>query len=116
MGAPLTTWSLIPSFGYGVIGSAPYRRFRLVSFSQNKATGSAPSGPESASSSSDPSHGCSIPADVSPVAAMAGLGASISQDQVLRNQAVGSTCSVSVSGPALVTEIFISRSSGSALA
>ena len=39
-----------------------------------------------------------------------------SQDQVLRNQAVGSTCSVSASGPALVTEIVISRSSGSALA
>ena len=39
-----------------------------------------------------------------------------SHDQVLRNQAVGSTCSVSASGPALVTWIDIRRSWGSALA
>ncbi len=37
-----------------------------------------------------------------------------SHDQVLRNQAVGSTWMVSVSGPALVTVIVISRSVGSA--
>ena len=49
-------------------------------------------------------------------AARTGFGASASQDQVLRNQAVGSTCSVAASGPALVTWIAISRSSGSALA
>ena len=114
--APWITWSLMPSLGYGVIGSAPYRRFRLVSFSQNNAAGAAPSGPESAISSSEPSHGCSIPTAPSPVADRVGLGSSSSQDQVLRNQAVGSTCRVSASGPLLVTEIFISRSSGSALA
>ncbi len=34
------------------------------------------------------------------------------QDQVLRNQDVGSTCSVSVAAPALVTEIAIRSSSG----
>jgi hypothetical protein len=35
---------------------------------------------------------------------------------VFLNQAVGSTCSVSASGPALVTVMAISRSSGPALA
>ena len=50
------------------------------------------------------------------MAASSGLAASVSQDQVLRNQAVGSTCSVSASGPALVTWTDISRSVGSALA
>src|SRR5262249_41797833 len=116
VGAPWITWLLMPSFGYGVTGAAPYRRSTFVSFSQNNAVGALPSGPASASSSSCPSHGCSIPTDVSPVAAMPGRVASSSQDQVLRNQAVGSTCSVSVSGPALVTEILIRMSSGSALA
>jgi len=38
------------------------------------------------------------------------------QDQVLRNHAVGSTCRVAVSGPALVTCTVISRSSALALA
>jgi len=106
----------MPSLGYGVTGSAPYSRARFVSFSQNKAIGAAPPGPSSASSSSCPRNGCSIETDASPAAAMAGFGAPISQAQVLRNQAVGSTCRVSASGPWLVTEIFISRSSGSALA
>ena len=45
-----------------------------------------------------------------------GRAASSSQDQVLRNQAVGSTCSVAASGPALVTRTVMSRSVGSALA
>jgi hypothetical protein len=82
----------MPSFGYGVIGSTPYRRLRFDSFSQNNAAGAVPpSGAASARSSSRPSHGWSIPTDVSPVAAMRGRGASISHDQVLRNQAVGNT-------------------------
>ncbi len=51
-----------------------------------------------------------------PVAASSGLAALVSQDQVLRNQAVGSTCRVSVSAPALVTRTTISRSVGLALA
>ena len=55
--APLTTWSLMPSFGYGVSGAAPNSRWSLVSFSQNTAVGSVPSGPGPASSSSAPRNG-----------------------------------------------------------
>jgi hypothetical protein len=54
--------------------------------------------------------------DESLVAAMLGLSAAASHDQVLRNQQVGSTCSVSAAGPALVTLMAISRSSGPPLA
>src|SRR6266516_451552 len=106
----------MPSFGYGVTGAAPYRRLTLVSFSQNSSAGAEPSGAVPASSSNGPRNGCLIPADVSPVASIVGLGWSTSHDHVLRNQAVGSTCSVSASGPALATEIAISKSSGPALA
>src|SRR5487761_387159 len=116
VGAPLTTWSLMPSFGYGVTGCAPNSRRRLVSFSQNSCAGSAPSGPGPAVSSSGPRNGWPTATDEASVAAIDGRGAPISQDQVLRNQAVGSTCSVAGSGLALVTEIAISRSSGSAFA
>src|ERR1022692_4070928 len=111
----------MPSFGYGVTGAAPNRCCVLVSFSQNSAVGTVPSGPGPAISSNWPRNGCStriapVPAADGPVAAKAGRGAPSSQDQVLRNQAVGSTCTVAGSGPALVTEIAISKSSGSALA
>ena len=44
---------------------------------------------------------------------MTGLGSPSSQDQVLRNQAVGSTCSVSASSPTLVAVISISSSRAS---
>ena len=56
--------------------------------------------------------------DRSPEARSSGRGSvsSASQDQVLRNQAVGSTWTVSASGPALVTWMDISKSSGPALA
>ena len=54
--------------------------------------------------------------DRSPEARRAGRGSVSPQDQVLRNQAVGSTWMVSASGPALVTWMAISRSSGLALA
>ena len=57
-----------------------------------------------------------MPTAESPVARIPGLGASTSQDQVLRNHAVGSTCKVAVSGPALVTWMAIRRSSALALA
>ena len=57
-----------------------------------------------------------MPTAVGLVAASSGLGASTSQDQVLRNHAVGSTCNMSGSGPALVTWIEIRMSWGSALA
>src|ERR1039457_5272089 len=106
----------MPSFGYGVTGSAPNRRCTFVSFSQNSRLGAVLSGPWPASSSSGPRNGCSIAAPESAAALQAGPGAPSSQDQVLRNQAVGSTCTVAGSGPALVTEIAISGSSGSALA
>jgi len=52
----------------------------------------------------------------SSVRASSGRSAPGSQDQVLRNHAVGSTCTVSGSGPAFVTRIVISTSSGAALA
>ena len=57
-----------------------------------------------------------MPTVVGPVAVMASDAAPASQDQVLRNHAVGSTCSTSASGPALVTSTVISRSSGPAFA
>ena len=114
--APLTTWSLMPSLGYGVTGAAPNSRCSLVSFSQNTAAGSVPSGPGPASHSIGPTNGWSMPTADSPTACMVGLGASTSQDQVLRNHAVGSTCKVAGSGPALATCTAISRSSALALA
>ena len=43
--APATTWSLIPSFGHGVVGSDPKTRGAFVSFSQNSSSGGRPSGP-----------------------------------------------------------------------
>jgi hypothetical protein len=55
--APLTTWSLMPSFGYAVNGAAPYSRATFVSFSQNTAVGSVPSGPGPAISSIWPMNG-----------------------------------------------------------
>ena len=54
--------------------------------------------------------------DWSPEARRLGRGSLSPQDHVLRNQAVGSTWMVSASGPALVTSMAISRSSGLALA
>ena len=48
--APETTWSLMPSFGYGVVASEPKTRGAFVSFSQKSASGAAPSGPGAPSS------------------------------------------------------------------
>src|SRR5207302_3277333 len=39
VGAPLITWSPMPSLGYGVAHAVPYSRSVLVSFSQNSRTG-----------------------------------------------------------------------------
>ncbi len=99
-------------------GVAPYSRARFVSFSQNSTVGPVPSGPGPAISSISPTNGCSMATTEGSEAAAPSTGraGSSPQDQVLRNQAVGSTCKVAVSGPALVTEIVISRSSGEALA
>ncbi len=112
---PPTTWSLMPSLGYGVPVSTPYSRRVLVSFSQNNATGSVPSGPAAAKSSSSPRYGWSITMVPFAPACRPGFSAPMSHDHVLRNHTVGRTCNVSVSGPALVTRTVISRSVGSAL-
>src|SRR5947209_2676666 len=107
----------MPSFGYGVSGTVPNSRAPLVSFSQNSTAGSAPSGPFPAVSSIFPPNGWTMRTAADPSAAIFSRPESEPpQDQVLRNQAVGSTCSVSVSGPAFVTEMAISRSPGLALA
>src|ERR1700751_1479712 len=115
----------MPSFGYGVTLPQPNSRSLLVSFSQHSSVGLAPPGPSSASNSSTPRSGCSISAPVGPSSSpppgappspppillllsailRVGFCAPSSQDQVLRNHAVGRTCSVSASGPALVTVI-----------
>jgi len=65
-----------------------------------------------------PANGWSTATDRSPEARKAGRGSvsSASQAQVLRNQAVGSTWTVSASGPLFVSWMAISRSSGPALA
>ena len=55
--APPITWSLMPSFGYGVSGAAPNSRATLVSFSQKSTVGPDPSGPFPAISSRFPPNG-----------------------------------------------------------
>src|SRR5208283_6023683 len=100
--APWITWSLMPSLGYGVTGAAPYNRARLVSFSQNSSCGPVPSGPAAAMSSRVPRNGWSMATDRSPEDRSPGRASPSPQDQVLRNHAVGSTWTVSASGPALV--------------
>ena len=98
----------------------PNSRSALVSFSQNSGVGvtalvTVPSSAASASSSSGPRKGCSISTAPSGPSCMTGLGAPFSHDQVLRNQAVGSTCSVSGSSPTLVAVISTSSSCASSL-
>jgi hypothetical protein len=75
-----------------------------------------PSGAGPASSSREPRKGCSAVIAEPPAPASTGLAAFSSHDQVLRNHAVGRTCTVSASGPALVTRTVIKTSVGSALA
>src|SRR6266540_6369073 len=96
--APDTTWSLIPSLGYGVSAATPYRRCVLVAFSQNSSAGSVPSGPGAASSSSSPRTEWAMPTLAGPVAASSGLAASGCHAQVLRNQTVGRTLEYLVLG------------------
>ena len=123
VGAPPTTWSLMPSFGYGVTEGQPKSRWLLVSFSQNSGLGAVPSDAVAASSSSGPRNGCSISTPLAessappvPFAAIFMTGfAESSHDHVLRNQAVGSTCTVSASWPAFVTLTSISNSAASSL-
>jgi hypothetical protein len=106
----------MPSFGNRGPASVPYSRPVFVSLSQNSSVGSSPSGPGPATSSRSPRNGWGTLTDRDPVASSTGADASSSQDHVLRNHTVGSTCSTSVSGPAFVTSIVINRSVGSAFA
>ena len=112
---PWTTQLLMPSFTYG----RRVRRRRtaarvLVSFSVNSSVGRAVADRGSARRAS----GCDAIATAPRIAAAsaAGRGPSAPQDQVLRNQSVGSTCSVAASGPRLWTVIWIRMSSGDAFA
>src|ERR1022692_2828553 len=77
------------SFGYGVTGAAPNRRWVFVSFSQNGRRGTSPSGPLPAISSSGPRNGCATATAKLPSAARAGRGSLSSRDHVLRNPAPG---------------------------
>ena len=111
----------MPSLGNGVSASPPNSLATLVSFSQKSVAGGAPSGPSAASSSIGPTKGCVSVTRASPPAVSSGLPApppagSPANDQVLRNQAVGSTCNSASSGPALVTSMLIRMSSGPDLA
>ena len=75
----------------------------FVSLLQNRSSGSEPSGAGPASSSSAPTSGWLI-SIVAPAPAFSSGRTSVgSQAHVLRNQTVGSTCSVSAAGPAFVT-------------
>ena len=103
--APAITWSLIPSFGYGA-PSVPEIRRAFVSLSQNSSS-------PVASKRHSPSAPCEASAP-SPSAAIDGRADP--SCHVLRNQSVGSRCSVAASGPRLCAVTRISRSSWSAFA
>ena len=109
--APCSTWSLIPSFGYSVSFCPPNSLALLVSLSQNSFSG-FPS--PISTSGADLEWLATIR---SPSNRSVGLGwSSYPQDQVLRNQNVGSTSRVASSGAAFSTVICISRSRGAAFA
>src|SRR5258708_20117344 len=103
LAASLTTWAPIPSLGYGVMAGLPNSSWVLVSFSQKSSSGDRPSGPEPAIHSRSPTRGCSTLTVAWSFAARRGLGEFSSHDQVLRNQAVGSTSRVAWSRPPSVT-------------
>ena len=117
VGAPLTTWSLMPSFGYAATRprAAAARGVRLVVAHERRRVARRP-GSIDALSWRAPSQGWWIVIVRAPSTASEGRSASSSHDQVLRNHAVGSTCSTSGSGPTLVTSISHSTSVGSAFA
>ena len=113
--APETTWSLMPSFGYGVSGGAPYRRAVFVSLSQKTARGGTPSGP-AAASSRYPSSRWSSTTTASPSSARTGTGWSAYHLHRLRNHSVGSTSMVASSGPRFSTVMLASTSVGETFA
>ena len=96
--APETTWSLIPSFGYGVVAAAPNTRGAFDSFSQRSALGNDAVG---AGRAVEPVAREAVVGngECRPSPSIRGREPSSPYDQVLRNQSVGSTCSVASSGP-----------------
>ena len=118
VGAPCTTWSLMPSFGYGVLAADPKKRGKFVSFSQKSRVGSVPSGAEPARRIHVPPTGSSATATaaVVEIARITGRSAVPSQDHRLRNHRVGRTCSTASSVPALRIFNRMQTSSGVALA
>ena len=114
--APETTWSLIPSFGYGVVGVRPEdaRRVRLVLAEERLGLRAVGAGRRL-----EPVAGERVVARrraPSRRARCVGRVASSPHAQVLRNHSVGSTSSVASSGPWFSTSIRISTSVGEAFA
>src|SRR5690242_18004598 len=109
--APLTTWSLMPSFGYDERPAVPQIRSLLVSLSQNSGT------PES-SCVSDQTLSPNAATNLPVAAVMTGTSSlpRSPHDQTLRNQKVGRTWIVASSGPMFVTRTRMSRSRTSAFA
>src|SRR3954453_10340880 len=97
----------MPSFTYGVAFGTPESRSVLVSLSVNNHSGEPP-----ANRLYSPRVGCTDATVPGSTSVSAGRGPPLPQDQVLRNQAVGRTCSVAASGPRLLTVISTRRSSG----
>src|SRR5439155_9814367 len=118
VGAPCTTWSLMPSFGYGVLAADPKIRGKFVSFSQKSGVGWVPCGAGPARRIHVPPPGSSV--IVTPgfadAARMTGRSAVPSHDHRLRNHRVGRTCSTASSVPALRIFNRMQTSSGVALA
>ena len=99
VGAPPTTWSLMPSFGYVVTDGAEQPLVvRLVLAEQRRRRRAVRPGAREQLEGPE-ERVLDVDRAVRLPPPCTGLGAPSSQDQVLRNQAVGSTCSVSASGP-----------------
>src|SRR5262249_51377880 len=115
--APVSTWSLMPSFGNGVSATAaPHTRTVLVSFSQNRNAGSAPSGPGAALRWYVPRRR-GLATSASPERMIEGLSVGGAfQLHALWNQRCGSTWMTAASGPAFSTVTFMQTSVGDALA
>src|SRR5438477_9345438 len=101
VGAPCTTWSLMPSFGYGVLGGDPKMRGKFVSFSQKSGVDSLPSGAGPGRRIHVPPAGSSAIATPPFAERMIGRSTDPSHDHRLRNHRVGRTCSTASSAPAL---------------
>ena len=105
----------MPSFGHGVDGA---RRTGAGCWSRSRrraASARCRPGPGCRSAPARPETGDRCATERPSPAPAGAWRRPVSHDQVLRNHAVGSTCSVSASGPALVTRTRISTSVGSCL-